>query len=151
MEEAKNIEEKLKRRYLENCAQIGEVICILTKWFFQNSEKTIAVTHKVMQTNPGVILTWKQENGNIAKWMSVKGFLYQVCFKNSPSQLFLSLLLRIKFPYLEFFWFVFSRIGTEYRDLQCKISNTDTLYAVFIRGIFKTLPNIYHGSFCETI
>ena len=93
MEKAKNIEEKLKIRCLENSVQIGEAIRILTKWFFQNSEKTIAVTHKVMQINPGVILTWEQESGNIAKWMSVKGLLSQVCFRNSPSLLFLSLLL----------------------------------------------------------
>ena len=42
------------------------------------------------------------------------------------------LILRKKCPYLEFFWSVFSRIWTEYRDLLRKTPNTDTYYAVLL-------------------
>ena len=59
--------------------------------------------------------------------------------------LFLCISLREKCPYLELFWFVFSRIPTEYGEMRsvlpCSVRmrkirtritlNTDTLYAVF--------------------
>ena len=60
-------------------------------------------------------------------------------FSNSLNSLFIySLALREECPYSEFFWSVFSRIGTEYGEMPSVQRNTDQ-------------KNSEHGHFSESV